>query len=148
MAIKKGWQGEVRVAATEAGLVSATSFTVQEAPMTKETALDTKKIINKRLPYAVLEGSSEITGTFVRPFEDLILVSNSGIKASGDIGTPTDIVIGLFPQTFASGNDAIIVKGAKITSWTVTFEPDNIVEEEAEWSGSSVEWKRCEEVGA
>ena len=76
----------------------------------------------------------------------MILASNAGIQAEGNVSSPVTIVIGLFPAGYASGNDALVIEGAKISSWSVDMSPDDVMEETAEWSGTGISWKRCEEI--
>lgn len=149
MVVNKGWEGSVRLADTEANLSGATDIKVQNAPITQATSLDTKYVIGQRAPYDVIEGPTEITGSLEKPFEDLVFASNCGIQAAdGDlVSTPATQVLGIFPQGFASGNDAIVVTGVKFGSWSVSLAPDDIIEETVDWSGEDITWKLCNELG-
>jgi hypothetical protein len=136
----------VRLAATEAALSEASELNVQTAPIRVDTSLDTKYVIGQRSPYAVLEGSTEVTGSLERPFENPEFASAVGILSSGAIQAPEEWVLGVFPQGFASGNDALIVKGVKFGTWGVRIGPDDIVSETLDWTGTSCTWKFCDEI--
>ena len=149
MTISKGWEGCVRLSDTEVNLSGATDIKVQTAPITQATSLDTKYVIGQRAPYDIIEGPTEITGSLEKPFENLNFASNCGIQALDGalVSTPAEQVLGIFPQGYASGNDAIIVTGVKFGSWSVSLAPDDIIEETVDWSGESIEWKFVEDIG-
>lgn len=144
----RGWQGEVRVALSEEGLLNAKPLHLQESPLNIATSTDSKFIIGQRSPYAILEGSTEITGSFTAPFEDDFFARLAGVRESGPVEIPeTPFVVGIFLNGFKDEEDAIIVYGVRFGTWTSSIGQDDIVDQTLDWTGERVEFKQCKEIG-
>lgn len=143
----RGFEGKVRIAKTEKELKTAPDLAVQSAPVTKDTAIDPKYVIGQRSPYALLEGAESITGSFTRPLEDEFFARLAGIQEEGPITIPEVYTIGLFPGGFKEGEDAIIIKNAIFGTYSFDLAPDDIVDEDIDWTAEDIEWKKVEDVG-
>jgi hypothetical protein len=145
--ITRGWEGAVRIADDEKGLKTAKDQPMQSAPVTKDTAIDSKFVIGQRSPYAILEGAETVSGSFTRPFEDDFFARLAGVQEKGEIKVPETHVIGIFPEGFKDGKDALIIKNARFGTWSVDLAPDDIVDEDIDWVAEDVVWKKVEDVG-
>jgi len=134
------------MSSTELGLSGAAPVYVQEFSITEETGTEPKFVIGKRSPHALLESPSVITGSFTKPFEDTTFANKLGIQSSGEITDPEKFVLGVFPQGFGDGNDALIIDDVMVTSWGVDVGPDDVTEESVDWMGKNVRWKFCEQI--
>jgi len=143
----RGWEGAVRIAKDEKGLKTADDLALQSAPVSVDTSLDTKYVIGQRSPYAVLEGSQDITGSFERPLEDDLFIRLVGIKEKGPVVIPEIYTIGIFPQGFGEGKDALVLKNVRFGTWSADLAPDDIVDESIDWTGEDIAFKKCEDVG-
>lgn len=144
--IRLGKEGEVRIADSRAALSTASCTYVEEVTFTNESAIDMKYVINMQSPYAVVEGNTELTGSIEKPFEDVTLANWVGVQASGSMVQPTEKYLGVFPQGFASGNDALIFENVKFTSWNVEFTHDDFVVETADFTALKAEWTTCDRI--
>ena len=145
--ITRGWEGAVRIAEDEKGLKSATDQPMQAAPVTVDTAIDSKYVIGQRSPYAILEGAQTISGSFTRPFIDEFFARLSGVQEKGEVLIPKIYIIGIFPDGFKDGGDALIIKNARFGTWSVDLSPDDIIDEDIDWTGEDATWKKCEDIG-
>ena len=145
--IIRGWEGAVRIAKDEKGLKTAKNQPMQSAPVTKDTAIDSKFVIGQRSPYAILEGAESLSGSFTRPFEDDFFARLAGVQEKGEITVPKTYTIGIFPEGFKDGKDALIIKNARFGTWSVDLSPDDIVDEDIDWVAEDLIWKKVEDVG-
>ena len=144
----RGWEGEVRMAKTEGGLISAKPLHVETSPFTIDTSLDNLYIIGSRSPYAVLEGATSVSGTLTAPFEDDTLSTLAGINPEGPMTIPdTPTILGIFPKGFGGDKDAFIISGVRFGTWSTSIAPDDVVDQSLEWTGEVTVHKRCESIG-
>lgn len=145
--ILRGWQGAVRIAKTEKELLTAPDLIVQSSPITVDTAVDTKYVIGQRSPYAIVEGSQTVTGTFTRPLIDDFFARLAGIQKEGPVLIPEIYHIGIFPGGIKEGEIAYVIKNARFGSLSADLAPDDIVDEDLDWSAEGIEQKLVENVG-
>ena len=144
----KGWQGQVRLSETEAGLANAEPLIVTAAPVTMDTAIDNQFVIGQRSPYAILEGATSVSGSLTAPFEDEKFANLAGINVEGPITIPEDsLVLGIFPGGFSEGKNALIIFGVRFGTWSSGVATDDVVEQSLDWTGEIPSWKRCENIG-
>ena len=144
----KGWQGQVRLSETEAGLANAEPLIVTAAPVTMDTAIDNQFIIGQRSPYAILEGATSVSGSLIAPFEDEKFANLAGIMGDGPIVIPeVPLVLGIFPDGFGDGKNALIIFGVRFGTWSSGIAVDDVVEQSLDWTGEIPSWKRCESIG-
>ena len=69
------------------------------------------------------------------------------MQERGEISIPEIHVIGIFPEGFVEGKDALIIKNARFGTWSVDLSPDDIVDEDIDWVAEDLSWKKVEDVG-
>ena len=143
----KGWRGEIRLAETEDGLINAKPMFVTTAPVAMDTAIDNYFIIGQRSPYAVLEGTTSVSGSLTAPFEDEKFANLAGIRSEGPIAIPETFFLGIFPEGYGEGKSALVISGVRFGTWTSGVSVDDVVEQSVDWTGEIPHWMRCEKIG-
>ena len=145
--IRKGFEGEIKIADSEEELKDSDFIPIQSCPVSAATSLDSKFVVGLEQPYGVAEGAQSYTGSITRPLVDTTIMKFAGIPEVGYMNPPHTSVIGIFPNKFKTGESAIILKGVKWGSYSSSLAPDDIIDETLDWSAESLEYKDCEDVG-
>lgn len=136
MSARKGWEGALRVATTEAGLVGASDESeVQRISPTHGPNLEALYEIGSRSPTEIKEGNIEIgLDIEVRYVVGSVWPGYCGV---GSTGAHTTYFVGIYPQGYGAGKPKIVLQG-KFGDWGLEMPQDGVLLETLSFLGTAI----------
>jgi hypothetical protein len=131
-----GWEGALKVATTEAGLVGATAEAkVQSVTVSHGPSLKRLFEIGSRLPTEIKEGNIEIAlSVKVNYVSGSLWAERAGVGLSG---AHTTYFVGVYPKGYAAGNPKVVLEG-KFNEWSLDISQDGVLTESVNFIGKAI----------
>lgn len=132
----RGWEGALKIATTEAGLVGATAEAkVQSVSVKHGPGLDTVYEIGSRSPVELKEGNIEISLEIkVNYVAGSLWAGKAGVGAAG---AHTEYYIGVYPAGYVAGKPKIVLLG-KLGDWSLDVSQDGVLGESISFKGKTI----------
>lgn len=135
MSVRKGWEGAIRIATTEAGLASASDESdVEDVSVDHAGGVEGVYELGSRLPSEVKEGNITIGLTVTKKFVDNVLAGYAGVGASGAL---TEYYVGVYADGYGAGKRKIVLCG-KFGNWRQSMSQDGYTTETVDFVGKTV----------
>jgi len=127
---RKGWEGDIRIATTEAGLAAAANVPhVQSGSVEFANNVEAAYQLGSRDPQALKEGLIEITMSLDKRNLDWVIAGYAGV---GSTGALTEYYIGIYPEKYGSGKRKLVLGPVKFDTWALEFGVEDFTEESVE----------------
>ena len=127
---RKGWEGEIRIATTEAGLAAASEVAhVQSGSVEFANNVEAAYQLGSRSPQALKEGLIEITMSLDKRNFDWVIAGYAGV---GSTGALTEYYIGIYPEKYGSGKRKLVLGPVKFDTWALEFGVEDFTDESVE----------------
>ncbi len=129
MAVKAGWEGNVRVAANVGALSGASNINWTDLPFEAQNGI--KKIFSGgyRNTVDLKETLIDIITSITRDYEDwATLAARAGV---GDTGAMTEYGWGIYPEGYGAGNRKIEMT-VKFNTWKIEMKSGEVTKESSE----------------
>lgn len=135
MSARKGWEGAIRVATTQAGLAAAADVEhVESVDVDYAGGLEAVYELGSRLPKEVKEGNITIGLTITKKWVDNVFAGYAGVGGSGAV---TEYYVGIYPEGYATGNREIVLFG-KFSEWHPSMSQDGYAVETLNFVGKTI----------
>jgi len=127
---RKGWEGDIRIATSEAGLAAAPNVAhVQSGSVDFANNVEAAYQLGSRDPQALKEGLIEITMSLDKRNLDWVIAGYAGV---GSTGALTEYYIGVYPEKYGSGKRKLVLGPVKFDTWGLSFGVDEFTDESVE----------------
>lgn len=124
---RKGWEGDIRIATTEAGLAEASNVAyVQSGSVDFANNVEAAYQLGSRDPQALKEGLIEITMSLDKRNLDWVTAGYAGVGLTGAL---TEYYIGVYPEKYGSGKRKLVLGPVKFDSWGLSLGVDEFTDE-------------------
>ena len=132
----KGWEGNLRVATTEADLATASNESkVQSVAVKHGPGLEAVYELGSRSPAELKEGNVEIgLDIKVNYVAGSLWAGKAGVGATGAL---TEYYVGVYPAGYATGKPKIVLFG-KFSDWSLDVSQAGVSAESVSFKGKTI----------